>query len=145
MLNPAWFELGLLLTAGAAALEDLASRRIPNPLLSAAFASACVLHVAAGTFEVLLAGTAVGALVLLPLYLLNGMGAGDIKLMMVLGAFGGPQFAVAGGLCGLIVFGLCALLALRAGFSIRAQRWPFAPALAAGSLFALAQISSGSF
>jgi prepilin peptidase CpaA len=137
MIAPAWFELALLVTAGAAALEDLASRRIPNDLLAAALASALLMHAACGSLGAMAGGMAAG-LLLLPLYMLRGMGAGDIKLLAVLGAFGGPLLAVQLALAAALVFGLVALMGLRLGLCIRQQTLPFAPALAAGSVFALA-------
>ena len=141
MLTPAWFELGLLVTAGAAALDDLAERRIPNALLAAGFCCAALLHLAQGSPATLAGGCTAGLLLMLPMYLLHGTAAGDVKLMMVLGAFGGPLFAFYAVLAGFLVFGAAAMLALRAGLCVRSQQWPLAPSLALGSLFALAQIS----
>jgi prepilin peptidase CpaA len=137
MIAPAWFELALLLTAGAAALEDLASRRIPNDLLAAALGCALVMHGAGGSLPTMAGGMAAG-LLLLPLYILRGMGAGDIKLLVTLGAFGGPLLAVQLVLAATLVFGVVAYVGLRLGLCIRQQTLPFAPALAAGSVFALA-------
>jgi prepilin peptidase CpaA len=139
VLTVAWFELALLVTAGAAALEDLAERRISNALLTAALVCAVVLHISGGSVGMMVAGMAAG-LVLLPLYLLRGMAAGDIKLLMVLGAFGGPTLALqtAGG--GLFVFAAIAIAGIHLGLCVRQQTLPFAPALAAGAVLAVAQV-----
>ncbi|WP_179400620.1 A24 family peptidase [Burkholderia guangdongensis] len=77
-----------------AASTDITSRRIPNRLVAVGLAGAliaqCVLHgVASGAFE-WFAGAATGFALLLPLYLLRGMAAGDVKLMLAIGAWVGP-------------------------------------------------------
>lgn len=138
MLPPAWFALALLLTAGAAALEDLATRRIPNPLLSAALACAVLMQAIGGDLAAMSVGMLVAGL-LLPLYLFGGMGAGDVKLVAVLGAFGGPLLAFHVVVVSLLLFGAVALAGLHAGLVVRRQSLPFAPAVAAASVFALAQ------
>jgi prepilin peptidase CpaA len=140
MLTPAWFELGLLVTAGAAALEDLAERRIPNPLLGAALTSALLLQASGGSLATLAGGMLAGLLALLPFYWLGGMAAGDVKLLAVLGAFGGPALALSTAAVGLVLFGLAACVAVRAGLCLRGQAWPFAPALALASLLVLAHM-----
>lgn len=137
MLPPAWFELALLLTAGAAALEDLAARRVPNDLLWAALACATLMHAGGGSLATMAAGMAV-ALLLMPLYLLGGMGAGDVKLLAVLGAFCGPVTGLTLVLAALLLFGAAALAGMQLGLVVRQQSLPFAPALAAASVFALA-------
>jgi len=128
--------LCVTLLAVAAASTDIASRRIPNRLVAIGAAGAlvahCLLHgVAAGAFE-WLAGAATGFGLLLPLYLLRGMAAGDVKLMLAIGAWVGAEMTiyitlatfVAGGI-GAIAFALlrgrmrrmwanvCALIARR--------------------------------
>jgi prepilin peptidase CpaA len=84
----------LMLMVSIAAVNDLATRRIPNRLLSIGLVSAFVLDllsVAPGVALLnALGGMALGLAVLLPFYLLRGMAAGDVKLMAVVGAFTGP-------------------------------------------------------
>jgi prepilin peptidase CpaA len=77
-----------------AASTDITSRRIPNRLIGFGLAGALVAQCAllglwAGAIA-WLAGAATGLGLLLPLYLLRGMAAGDVKLMVTVGAWVGP-------------------------------------------------------
>jgi prepilin peptidase CpaA len=110
-----YLDLALLLLVVSAAINDLARRRIPNRLLLAGWVVALPLHAlgAAPGAALLaaLAGAGLGFLMFLPLYLLRGMAAGDVKLMATVGAFVGPAAAFevailtwcAGGLMGLAI------------------------------------------
>nr|WP_314542762.1 prepilin peptidase [uncultured Massilia sp.] len=90
-----WLQAALLLLVSIAAINDLATRRIPNRLLLAGLACALVLRLLSpAPFAALLSalgGLALGLALFLPLYLLRGMAAGDVKLMAVVGAFAGPH------------------------------------------------------
>ncbi|MGF6606661.1 prepilin peptidase CpaA [Paraburkholderia sp. WSM4175] len=87
--------LGLL---GAAAGMDLHTRRIPNVLvltgLAVAFAVQWSLHGAGEGSHRWILGLLTGGGLFLPLYLMRGMGAGDVKLMAAVGAFVGPNLAL---------------------------------------------------
>jgi prepilin peptidase CpaA len=107
--------------ASAAALVDVYARRIPNWLSGAALAAGLLIHAWQGSATgwqgsasgvlLALAGAALGMLILLPLYAIRAMGAGDVKLLAGLGALVGPQLlvsvavyaAVAGGVISLFV------------------------------------------
>jgi len=89
-------------------------RRIPNVLTFGAALSAIIVHGAMGGWTAAgwaVAGWFAGAACLLPLFVLGGMGAGDVKLVAALGAWLGPAAAVwvalfsmvAGGVMGLAV------------------------------------------
>jgi prepilin peptidase CpaA len=104
----------VLVTVIVGAVWDLATRRIPNALT---FGSAgCALVFAAwhgGPTELLWSGAGYlsGLALFLPLFILGGMGAGDVKLLAAVGAWLGPRGAfwvalwtsVAGGGLALVV------------------------------------------
>ena len=91
-------EVVLLALVTAAAVVDLARRRIPNMLLLTGWGAALPLHLLAPEAGTALLGALTGALcgllVFLPLYLLRGMAAGDVKLMATVGLFVGPYDAL---------------------------------------------------
>lgn len=77
-----------------AAWQDIRQYRIKNALVITGALLGVLLHTLLPTnlsfFDALL-GWLMGLLVLLPLYLLRAMGAGDVKLMAMVGAFLGPE------------------------------------------------------
>ena len=85
-----------LIIGAAACITDLHSRRIPNWLTFGAAATALAFHFAdagqAGAQQAA-AGWATGLFMFMPLFLLGGMGAGDVKLLAALGAWLGPSAA----------------------------------------------------
>ncbi|MES2742336.1 MAG: prepilin peptidase [Pseudomonadota bacterium] len=87
----------LICCVALAAVTDLAYRKIPNALVLTGVVGALLLQwlPAGQSFPLAwLAGLLTGFFVLLPLYLLRGMAAGDVKLMAMVGAFTGPQTAL---------------------------------------------------
>jgi len=104
----------------AAVAFDLRSRRIPNRLVLAGIGTAFALHAIAaitGSLELAghawwapLAGLATGFAVLLPLYLLRATGAGDVKLMAMVGTFIGAPAVLNAALCTLVAGGLLSLV-----------------------------------
>jgi prepilin peptidase CpaA len=85
--------IGLLLLG---VWQDVRHYRIPNVLVFSGAVIGVLLHTLLpqemGGLGILtsLAGLGVGLAVLLPLYLFRAIGAGDIKLMAMIGAFVGP-------------------------------------------------------
>ncbi|EMN5130347.1 prepilin peptidase [Burkholderia contaminans] len=148
--------LCVTLLAVAAASTDIAARRIPNRLvllgLTGALVAQCLLHgVVAGALG-WLAGAATGFGLLLPFYLLRGMAAGDVKLMLAIGAWVGAEMTfyivlatfLAGGI-GAVAY---ALLRGRMGqmwVNVRAliaRRSPGASAEAAGGPVEIASVGT---
>ena len=80
----------------AATAIDLRTRRIPNALTLGAAAAAVVCLGVVGGWRAMVwsaAGWTVGLLIFLPLFLLRGLGAGDVKLLAAFGAWLGPSGA----------------------------------------------------
>ena len=106
-----WFagwRLGLL--AGfllAAVYTDLVARRIPNKLVfpGAVVGVLCSWLLPGGPgWLSALQGLGIGLAALLPLYLLRAMGAGDVKLMAMVGAFLGAG-DILGAMLGTLISG----------------------------------------
>jgi prepilin peptidase CpaA len=100
----------------AAAWTDLKTRRIPNwiPVSGAACGVAVqVWHSGLPGVLPCIAGAALGMAIFLPLYMLGGMGAGDVKLFTAVGILVGPQTLVLvfvlTGLLGGVAAGMLAL------------------------------------
>lgn len=106
--SPAWHRMAgeprlgilivfLLLAAGI----DLRQRRIPNRLVSVGLLCALTLAVLPARIAphgiglaAAVGGIGVGLALTLPLYLVKGMAAGDVKLMAMTGAYLGPSGAL---------------------------------------------------
>ena len=113
----------ILLLAGAAVC-DYRTHRIPNWLvLSGAVFG--VIYNTAMYDDILfpLAGLGLGLLLFLPLYLIRAMGAGDVKLLAMVGAFLGPGATFIAAVASMIVGGVLAILfALVRGTALRMFR-----------------------
>ncbi|HEV8039465.1 MAG TPA: prepilin peptidase [Bryobacteraceae bacterium] len=90
---PVIFQIVLVLMVSIAAVYDIRFRRIPNWLVLMGL----VLGLGLNTFllrwpgaRASLLGIVLAFLIYFPLYLLRGMGAGDVKLMAAIGAIVGP-------------------------------------------------------
>jgi prepilin peptidase CpaA len=120
-------ELAVIVTGASAAIWDLRTRRIPNGLTlgSAAIAVAFRAIASGGVHEGFVAGGwsaagwLVGFLLLLPIYVLRGLGAGDVKLLAAFGAWLGPLAACWVAVYGGIAGGLLALPLLVAQRAMR--------------------------
>ena len=106
-----------------AAKQDISSHRISNKLVLAGMLLGVILNgmlpegwgfnsQLPGALGWLAAfkGLAVGMVLLLPLYLLHAMGAGDVKLMGMVGAFLGPNDVLGAVLATLVTGGVMAIL-----------------------------------
>jgi prepilin peptidase CpaA len=140
---------------------DLRSRRVPN-LLTMPLACAGLMLAAVGASGVTVAdallGCAVGLGLMLPLHILGGTGAGDVKLMAAFGTLLGPagvlaafiRMAIVGGVIALgvavqrgrlreTISGTALLVARVDGVAAAIEhpainnRFPYAPAVAIGA------------
>lgn len=101
--------IALLVILLIASILDSWRRKIPNWLtLGGVFAGLVIGWTSEAGHDILpeMAGMAAGFLVYLPLYLLRGMAAGDVKLMMTAGVFLGPKDTLLAALLGLIIGGI---------------------------------------
>lgn len=112
---PLWVVLGLVV---AAAVSDYRLRRIPNALVIPGALLGLLLHglFARGGPWSGVFGLVLGMVLTLPFYALRAMGAGDVKLMGMVGAFVGPVGAVEATLLSFLAGGVIAVaFALRSG------------------------------
>lgn len=119
----AWSYLALALTVVIALEADVRERRIPNVLILAGLGAGLLLNAlgprgygggvlsshpgAIGALGWLL-GVVVGLALFMPLYALRAMGAGDVKLLAVLGGYLGATEVLSLGLVILIAGGVLA-------------------------------------
>ena len=97
-----------------ASVSDCRTYRIPNWLTMTGAAIGIIYNSVAplmlhNSFLWALSGLALGFLITLPLYALRAMGAGDVKLIAMVGAFLGAPDIFYAVLCTLIVGGVAAL------------------------------------
>lgn len=111
----------LICLLGIAVFTDLSARRIPNVLVMFGVAAALVTQLlpvtahpfgsvsATGVLASVFGGAGIGFVIMFPPYLLRGMGAGDVKLMMMVGAFLGPSQTAGAALLSLLAGGVLAI------------------------------------
>jgi prepilin peptidase CpaA len=94
---------------------DLAYRKIFNiTIISAIILGAGLNLVTSGIsgLKYSATGIMIGFFFLFVIYLLGGVGAGDVKFMAAIGSLKGPVFVVWGGLYGAAIGGIAALLVI---------------------------------
>ena len=108
--------LVLFMVLVVAVATDLKNHRIPNFLLLPALVFTVILHGMSGGMDGLITavgGLTLGLAMLFPLYAMGGMGAGDVKLLGIVGSFIGPWGAVVAGLSTMMVgavFGIAVIV-----------------------------------
>ena len=138
----------LMALLAIAVTTDVRERRITNRLVVVGLVAGLVgqtwLPGAAGLM-IGSAGACVGLLCLLPFYISGGMGAGDVKLMAMCGAFLGPVHVVVAAVASLIIGGALGVgwvffwlsSASEDELATAVPPIPYALAIAAGALIAL--------
>jgi prepilin peptidase CpaA len=131
-----------------AASTDIVSRRIPNLLIVLGLVSALAVQVAlrgvVSGGAIWLGGAATGFALLLPFYLLRGMAAGDVKLLMMLGAWLGAAPTVDIAVNTFIIGGVWSLgVALMRGQLVRLMGNVAALVAGAGRVARMAGVSPG--
>jgi prepilin peptidase CpaA len=106
-----------------AAWQDLRSHRIPNLLTGSGvvFGIACqAFFLGAGGMVSSIGGMLTGFAVFIPFYLLRAMGAGDVKLMAMVGAWLGPVGVLGAALGTFFAGGVMAMIyAAKSGALLR--------------------------
>lgn len=103
----------LVVLVAAATIVDIREHRIPNWIVATGLLLAVGFHMLAPSGKgqmFTLAGLAVGMTALMPFYVMGVMGAGDVKLMGMVGAFIGTAAIVSTVLTTMIAGGILALL-----------------------------------
>lgn len=103
----------LIIILGICLFTDLKSRKIYNKVLLPALFLALIIQIFSNGWSGLLSslvGLIVGFLILLIPYMMKGMGAGDVKLMAVIGAIQGPLFIITTAVYMAFIGGFVALL-----------------------------------
>lgn len=104
----------LIVVTVTATWVDIREHRIPNWLVVSGMAMAGVYHVLSPFGHGMgfaVAGMAVGMSSLMPFYIMRTMGAGDVKLMGMVGAFLGTAAVLGAVLATMIAGGVLALIA----------------------------------
>ncbi len=129
--------LTLLITV---TLVDIEFHRIPNKFLAAGLFAGIILKLANpeayrwAAWQDSGLGMLAGGAIMLLIYILGrgGMGAGDVKLLVVIGFFLGLQQTLLALLAGFVIGGLFGLVMLLTRRVTRKQAIPFAPFVALG-------------
>src|SRR5688572_3175440 len=106
-------QVAVLILSGIACVCDLRTRRIPNLLTFGGAALAIFYSIwVSGPGGLITSGGGwlVGAALFMPMFLLGGMGAGDVKLAACLGAWLGPGTALLVALYSAIAGGVMAVV-----------------------------------
>lgn len=104
--------LGLLWMLILAVITDLSARKIPNSIVVFGLIASLICQIVAaqgaGGLN-WLAGVAVAFACFIPLYVLRGMAAGDVKLMMAVGGFLGYPLIIKAVVCVYLTGGILAI------------------------------------
>ncbi|WP_246153212.1 A24 family peptidase [Salinicoccus hispanicus] len=128
---------------GVCVVTDIRKRKIYNKVIFPSLIAAFVLNTALGGFrgfEEAFLGFIVGFALLLIPYIFGGMGAGDVKLMALVGAFKGYEFVLESFIYMAVIGGILAIgvIIMRGGFrNSLGVGMPYGVAIAGGAVMAL--------
>lgn len=108
------YLVALLIVVTAATWVDIRENRIPNWIVAVGLLIGVAYHTlspAGGGVMFSFLGLAIGIAALLPLYAIRAMGAGDVKLMGMVGAYLGAGAGFGAVLATMIAGGILALVA----------------------------------
>ena len=128
-----------------AAFTDLKERRVPNQLLVVGLGMAVLMSLWMRSMPLsdVLMGGLVGLLVFLPFYAVSAMGAGDIKLMSVVGTFVGVKGVL---VCALLTALTGGVLAVVFALARAGNQLPYALAILAGvAMYAIVSFVNPAF
>ncbi|WP_174730739.1 A24 family peptidase [Mesobacillus harenae] len=125
-----WINLFLIILLTTCVITDWRERKIYNKVLFPFLVIALAYHIITGGWIGLadtLTGTVVGFSILLIPYFMGGMGAGDVKLLAVIGALKGTGFVLMTALYMGIIGGIIGILVLlfRSGAKARLLHFAF--------------------
>lgn len=131
----------VLSVVAAVSVVDLEQRRIPNRIVLPATAAALAVQIAldpGGTPKLIAISLAAGLFFCLPMVAYSGgMGMGDVKLAVFLGAALGQAVVLAIGVAVLSAFLVAVALLVRDGGAARKSAIAFGPFLALGAVVAI--------
>lgn len=110
-----WSNYLLIILLTICVITDIKERKIYNKVLFPFLILALIFHTITGGWSGLtetFLGTAVGLGILLIPYLLGGMGAGDVKLLAVIGGLKGVSFVLMASLYMALAGGIMAIIYL---------------------------------
>jgi len=113
-----WFNILLMTILAICVATDLKSRKIYNKIIFPGLGIAFISHLLLGGLQNLFAsltGFLIGFGILLIPYFMGGMGAGDVKLLALIGALKGSSFVLYTGIYMAITGGIIALILLLKG------------------------------
>jgi prepilin peptidase CpaA len=121
MIHPL-LQLILLAVLLAAAMTDLKSFKIPNWLTMSAMAIGLLGHTFVDGISGLLfslKGLGLGLTLFMVLYVMGGIGAGDVKLLAAVGSFVGAEGVLSAGLIAMLLGGLYAIAIMVSHWGMR--------------------------
>jgi prepilin peptidase CpaA len=117
----------LFLFVAVCLYTDLTERKIYNSVILSGIVAALVINIIqlnmiAGTLFTF-AGLLIGILLLLIPFIMGGLGAGDVKMLGMIGAFTGHGIVVQILLASAVVGGIYALIVMLAGRKLLSRMW----------------------